>query len=156
MILDKMENYALYTSCHKDFDLAFGMLEEAVKDDLPVGKYELGNTQRNVALVVSVQEYETKPREERKFEGHKQHIDIQYIVSGEEEMEVCDLSRMVPVTDYDAEKDCRFFAPAKQTTRLTLQAGDYAIFFPDDIHKPGISPAGKVTAVKKIVVKIEV
>lgn len=156
MILDKLENQGLYITCHKDFDLAFGIIEEAVKDNLPAGKYELGDIKRGVTLIVSVQEYETRPREERKFEGHKEYIDIQYIVSGEEEMDVCDLSRTEPVTAYDEDKDCQFFTPIKQPTRLSVSAGDYAVFFPDDIHKPGISPAGKATAVKKIVVKIKI
>ncbi len=158
MILDKMENCALYRAIHKNFPSAFGFIEDAVKDDLPPAKYQLWDTAKKEreSLWASVQEYETKPRQERKFEGHQKYIDVQYIVSGREEMEVCDLSRTEPLTEYDEEKDCQFFAPVGQTTKLVLQAGDYAIFFPDDIHMPGISPQGEKTAVKKIVVKVRI
>ena len=52
MILDKMENCALYTSCHKDFFLAFEILKGAVEDDLPPAKYNLGAQVRN-SLIAS-------------------------------------------------------------------------------------------------------
>jgi len=158
MILDQLKNACLYTPCHENFDFAFGFIEDAVRENFEPGKYELWNTSksRREALWLSVQEYETKPREERKFEGHQKYIDIQYIVSGREEMEVCDLSRMKALTEYDSEKDCQFFSPEGKTTRLVLQAGDFALFFPDDIHMPGISPEGEAVAVKKIVAKIRI
>ena len=107
-------------------------------------------------LWFSVQEYETRPADERKFEGHKNYIDIQYIVSGSEAMEVCDVKRMVSATEYDPEKDCAFFTATEKTTHLALSTGDYAIFFPDDIHKPGISPDENAVFVKKIVAKVRI
>ena len=156
MILDKMENRALYTSCHKDFFLAFEILKGAVEDDLPPAKYELGDAEKNVFFTVSVQEYQTKPAEEGKFEGHQNYIDIQYVVSGCEAMEVCDRARANALTEYDEAKDCQFFTAADSKTTLILKAGDYAVFFPDDIHKPGLSPDGKAEFVKKIVVKVKI
>ncbi len=158
MILDKIQNRALYEALHKNFGFAFDMIEGAVEDALPVGKYEFKDTGKvsGKELWISVQEYETKPREEKKFEGHKDYIDIQYIISGREEMEVCDLSRAEATTEYNGEKDVQFFVPKAETTKLTLQAGDYAIFFPDDIHMPGVSPKGGDVAVKKIVAKIKI
>lgn len=158
MILDKIQNRALYEALHKNFGFAFDMIEGAVEDGLPVGKYEFKDMGKvsGKELWISVQEYETKPREEKKFEGHQNYIDIQYIISGHEEMEVCDLSRAEATTEYNGEKDVQFFVPKAETTKLTLQAGDYAIFFPDDIHMPGVSPKGGDVAVKKIVAKIKI
>lgn len=86
----------------------------------------------------------------------KKYIDIQYIVSGTEEMEVCDISFSDPLTDYNKDQDVQFFVPEKKTTHLTLRAGDYAIFFPHDVHKPGISPDDEKNFVKKIVVKVKI
>ena len=158
MILDKIQNRALYEAIHKNFGFAFDMIEEAVKDGFSVGKYEFKDPEKvsGKELWISVQEYETKPREEKKFEGHKDYIDIQYIISGREEMEVCDLSRTEAVTEYNGEKDVQFFVAKAESTKLSLQAGDYAIFFPDDIHMPGVSPKGENVAVKKIVAKVRI
>ena len=156
MILDKMENRSLYEGCHRSFALAFEVLRGAVEDQLPVGKYELGDFNKGVSFTVSVQEYRTHLREEGKFEGHQEYIDIQYIVSGREEIDVCDRSRAEAITEYNGEKDVCFFTSCERATCLTLKAGDYAIFFPGDIHKPGLSPDGEKTAVKKIVLKVKV
>ncbi len=155
MILDKMKNRALYEACHKNFSFAFDFIEDAVKNNFVPGKYELWDTNQE-ALWISVQEYETRPREERKFESHQKYIDIQYIVSGHEEMEVCDVSCVNAETEYDGENDYQLFSAKGKTTCLTLQAGDYAIFFPDDIHMPGVSPDGETVAVKKIVAKVRI
>ena len=156
MILDSLKNCDLYTSCHRDFSLAFEILKGAIQDNLPPAKYELGDTEKEVFFTVSVQEYETKSRDEGKFEAHQDYIDIQYIVSGTEEMEVCDLAFSGALTEYNKDKDVQFFVPKEKTTYLTLRAGDCAIFFPHDVHKPGISPEGEKKFVKKIVVKVKI
>ena len=158
MILDKIQNRSIYEAVHKNFGFAFDMIENAIKNDLPVGKYVFEDTSKvkEGDLWISVQEYETKPREEKKFEGHQNYIDIQFIVSGNEAMEVCDVTRMEEKTEYDAVKDVQFFIPKADTTTLSLQAGDWAIFFPDDIHMPGVSPKGGNVAVKKIVAKVKI
>lgn len=71
MILDSLENCDLYSSCHRDFSLAFEILKGAIQDNLPPAKYELGDAEKNVFFTASVQEYETKAREEGKFEAHQ-------------------------------------------------------------------------------------
>lgn len=158
MILDKIQNRSVYETLHKNFGFAFDMIEGAVEDRLPVGKYEFKDTSKldGKALWISVQEYETRPREEKKFEGHRDYIDIQFIVSGHEEMEVCDVSRTEALTEYNGEKDVQFFSAKGEPSKLTLQAGDYAVFFPDDIHMPGVSPKGENVTVKKIVAKVKI
>ena len=158
MILDKIQNRSIYEAVHKNFGYAFDMIENAVKKDLPVGKYVFEDSSKvqEGDLWISVQEYETKPREEKKFEGHQKYIDIQFIVSGKEVMEVSDLTRMTEKSDYDAAKDVQFFNPKADTTKLILQAGDWAIFFPEDIHMPGVSPEEGNVAVKKIVAKVKI
>jgi YhcH/YjgK/YiaL family protein len=158
MILDKIQNRSLYESIHRNFGFAFDMIENAIKKDLPAGKYVFEDTSKvkEGDLWISVQEYETRPRAEKKFEGHRDYIDIQFIVSGHEAMEVCDVTRMEEKTEYDAVKDVQFFSPKGESSVLALQAGDWAIFFPDDIHMPGVSPEGENVAVKKIVAKVKI
>ena len=158
MILDKIQNRFVYESVHRNFGLAFDMIENAIKNGLPAGKYVFEDTSKvkEGDLWISVQEYETRPREEKKFEGHRDYIDIQFIVSGHEVMECCDVTRMEEKTEYDAVKDVQFFAPKGESSVLALQAGDWAIFFPDDIHMPGVSPEDGNVAVKKIVAKVKI
>ena len=87
MIFDHVKNCEQYYSLHKNFEKAFDFIKRAVAENLPVGKYEIDGKD----LYASVQEYQAKAPEDGKFEGHRNYIDIQYIVSGIETIEVVDI-----------------------------------------------------------------
>ena len=150
MIFDALKNRSAYENMHPSFRAAFDFLERAVREDLPVGKYEIDGT----ALYASVQEYTTKLPEEAKFEGHRRYIDIQYIQSGVERMELSSPDYTSIVTEYNAEKDVAFFAEHEAPTVSIVHAGEFGLFFPQDVHKPGLAANGAPSPVKKILVKI--
>ena len=146
MILDHISNAALYSGTHPLFAQAFAYLASASD---PVGSYDLAGDD----LVAKVQEYTT--RAEGKFEAHDRYIDIQYIVEGEEKMYYARRTGMEVLSPMDAAKDAAFYADTADCVEITVRAGDFAIFFPDDAHKPGIRANGECT-VKKIVMKVKV
>lgn len=150
MILDRMENTGLYSPVHEKFAEAFSFIQKAVAQDLPVGKYELDGDR----LYAMVQAYNTKPAENAKFEAHLRYIDIQYIVSGVEAMKFANIGKMEVSVPYDEAKDCAFYHDNAQAAVAVLEAGEYAIFFPQDIHMPGVARS-QPSAVKKIVVKVK-
>ena len=152
MIFDRLENASLYGGVHEKFEAAFAFLTRAVREELPVGRYELDGDK----LFAMVQEYDTDPTRENRFEGHLKYIDIQFVVSGEEAFETVDVSVAKADTDYNAEKDVRFYENGEKDASAFLSAVAYAIFFPHDIHKPGLAARGKATHVKKIVVKVKI
>ncbi|MBE6602054.1 MAG: DUF386 domain-containing protein [Ruminococcaceae bacterium] len=152
MIFDSLKNSEIYEGIHEKFAEAFAFLEQATKEDLPIGRYELdGQT-----LYAMVQEYDTKSAREMRFEGHRRYVDIQYIMRGCEAIEVAELSRVEADGAYSEEKDVCFFGDCGSSTRAVLHAGEYGIFFPHDIHKPGLTADGAPSAVKKIVVKVQI
>jgi YhcH/YjgK/YiaL family protein len=119
---------------------------------LPAGRYEIGGD----SMFVLVQDNQTAPRAERKTEAHHKYIDIQYIYSGSEiigyglanpENEVAD--------DQLEQKDALFFKNVKDEMDLILTSGMYAIFFPNDVHRPGCVH-GAPSQVRKVVVKVPV
>lgn len=152
MISDSLKNSELYFSVNGRFEKAFDFIKAAVADNMPVGKYEIDGDD----LYASVQAYDSKLAANAKFEGHNRYIDIQYIVSGEEVMKVADISKMTPSTAYNDGKDCTFYEDTDIASVLTLQQGEYAVFFPHDIHMPGIAPNETPVPVRKIVVKVKV
>ena len=152
MIIDKLENAAIYAGLGKEFEAGFAFLKRAVAEDLAPGKYEIDGD----ALYASVQEYVTFPDEGRVYEGHKKYIDLQFIVSGTERLEIVDIARAEETTPYDESIDAAFFAPEATPTTLILQANDFAIFYPHDLHRPGLRESGEGVPVKKIVVKIAI
>ncbi len=152
MIFDKLSKCELYYSVHPNFQKAFDFIKKAVAEDLPVGKYEIEGKD----LYASIQEYTTKVFPEGKFEGHEKYIDVQYIVSGKEVMEVIDVERAVANTEYNDVKDVTFYNNAESADKCVVEREDYGIFFPHDIHKPGMTFGANPCAVKKIVVKVKI
>ncbi len=152
MVIDNLNNCKLYFSMHKNFAKAFEFIKKAVDENLPKGKYEIDGKE----LYASVQEYNSKLRADAKSEGHKSYIDIQFIISGTEAVDVFDISKATPKTEYNPEKDAAFYEDLDSANHCVLSAGEYGIFFPHDIHKPGLSINETPAAVKKIVVKVRV
>ena len=150
MIFDTFKNKELYYCVNENFKKAFDFIEKAVSQNLAVGKYEIDSDK----VYASVQDYETKDYEVAKFEGHRKYIDIQYIISGTECMEVVDISKAIPNTEYNETKDVIFFENNDFSKKCVVQDEEFGIFFPHDIHKPGVAFENKKSNVKKIVVKV--
>lgn len=152
MIFDTLENCARYYGVNPGFEKGFDFIRKAVKENLPAGKYEIdGRT-----VYASVQEYNTKLLENCKYEGHHNYIDIQFIVSGVEVMDCADIYKAELNSLYNDEKDVEFYSDVERASRLVVESGEYAVFMPDDIHRPGMALNDDSTPVKKIVVKVRV
>ena len=147
MIIDNIENSNLYTGIHPWFDKAFDFIKTSDFSTLKDGKYEIeGND-----IFALVQQYETKDANKAKPESHFKYIDIQYMHSGSELMGVAIWNNQVPVTR-DLEHDIAFYN--EDSTFIKLNKGIFAIFFPHDLHMPGIK-SGQSGLVKKVVIKVK-
>jgi len=152
MIFDNLSNCENYYACHPRFEAAFAFIKEAIKQQLPPERYHLEGAE----MFAFIQEYETKLPEETQFEGHRNYIDIQCIVSGTECMEAVELSGAEEKQAYDSEKDIAFYHDNDRAVKAVLEAGDFGIFFPHDIHKPGMCFKGVKAPARKIVVKVHI
>ena len=119
-------------------------------DSAAVGKYELEN-----GAYISVQEYTTKARSEAKYEAHKKFIDVQLILSGKELIAVTPIEKMELKDEYNEIKDVMFYHHNDECTDYLLEAGDFLILYPQDVHMPGVCVNEK-SPVRKIVVKVPV
>jgi YhcH/YjgK/YiaL family protein len=150
MVHDSLINAFHYVGLNPLFKKSFDYLTTADFDTLAYGKHNLDGED----LFVLFMEYDTKESAECLMENHKKYIDIQYIVSGEELIGTAIFNKHTPSIPYDNEKDVAFYADEDETI-LKLQAGQFAIFFPHDLHRPCIK-SGKVSKVRKAVFKIRV
>jgi biofilm protein TabA len=120
--------------------------------ELENGRYEIEGEK----LFAMVSEAETEPKQDRKPEAHDRFIDIQYVVSGVGE--IIGVSRRtadsVPSEDYMGSRDIAFYSEVKDETDVLLRPGMFAVFFPDDIHRPLCAVGPEGSKVKKVVVKI--
>jgi len=152
MIFDRLENCWRYEALHAHFAAAFAFLKKATEEQLPVGRYELDGEN----LFAMVQEYQTLAADKSRMEGHRRYIDIQYLIRGNEKIEVIPLSKGTPTVPYSEERDVGFFEDAESPVSLPIGAGEYAILWPEDLHKPGMMQGNAPTLVKKVVVKIRI
>lgn len=149
MIIDRLKNVQKYYDLVPGIQAAFDFLKTTDLEKLEPGKYEIDG-ERVVALI---QEYTTKP--DPLWESHKYHVDIQYLVSGEERVGYRPLEGMVPPNPdpYKMTYDCTFYEENYKGDYLTLKDDTIMILFPEDGHVPRVS-VGEPMAVKKVVIKV--
>lgn len=147
MIIDKIANSHLYTNISERISKSFEYIKATDLKTLPAGKYPIDGD--NIFALVS--EYKTKLEQEGKLEAHKKYIDVQYVIEGEELMGYAPLGNQKIIEPYKEENDIVFFTGDKSFTKVS--EGMFAIFFPEDVHMPGIS-TGKISDVKKLVIKV--
>jgi YhcH/YjgK/YiaL family protein len=114
-------------------------------------KIELGE-----GVFVIEQAYLSKVRADGFFESHRKYIDVQILVSGEERMELVDISRIKAREPYNAERDFAGYEDCQDASVLKVYAGQIAVFFPNDVHMPSLRLGGESVLVHKSVVKIPV
>lgn len=148
MILDKLENAHLYENITENLKKGFIYLKNTDLQNLEIGKYEIDGM--NVFALVS--EYETKKHDECRPEAHHDYADIQCIVSGREAIGFAALGDQPETVPYNADKDIVFYSA--ETFPLIVEAGMFAVFFPQDVHRPCMQIDGP-GSVKKVVVKVK-
>jgi len=106
-------------------------------------------------LYLLVQCYQPRTREQGRFEAHERHTDLQFLWSGRECIEVCDLHASLPTVAYDTNGNVYFPLGKQAHSRLLLHAGEVAVLSPEDAHAACLSLGGEgEELVRKIVVKI--
>lgn len=149
MIKDSLSQADRHYAVHPLFPAAFDYLKN-FDPSVADGRYEIDG-QRAYAVV---QSYETAAPEKKKLEAHRRYLDIQYIVSGDETMQVMKNDGLTVVQPYLPEKDVELFqCPDGAGEMIPFHAGDFGIFYPEDVHRPGCA-LGAPAPVRKIVVKV--
>jgi YhcH/YjgK/YiaL family protein len=148
MIADRLELCHRYASLHPHFAAAFEFLNNLPADQA-LGRFDIDEDN----CFALVQSYTTKPAAQATFEAHERYIDIQFIQAGQEALLWAPRAELKITQPYSSEKDVAFYATPAWTTSINLTAGEFAIFFPDDGHAPGIEFGG-ATTVRKTVIKI--
>lgn len=118
---------------------------------LPTGKTPLEGDD----IFASVNTYETEPVTDRRPEKHFKYIDIQILGAGREAIGYTDVENASDLTEDRREKDdVVFYGRTQKENFVDLEKGDFAIFFPWEVHRPNCWFGEGPETVKKIVVKV--
>lgn len=152
MIYAKLNTPSTYLPLvgHPVWEEALGALRR-LDEASPLGITEL----RGEQMFVNVHTYATKVEEDCRYEGHRDMIDVHYIIKGGEFVDWHLKEELQPDGDYDADKDFQFYCVPSipNQTRVHLKAGYFGVFFPEDGHRPQMHD-GIHEGVLKAVVKI--
>ena len=146
MIVDTLKHAYKYYDLVPGLDKAFEFLKTADLENLPAGKYELDGD-RVVALI---QEYTTM--ENPPWESHNYHLDVQYLVKGEEKIGYWPKEGMVAKQPYNVKDDYDILEDV-DGDYITLKDDVIMILFPQDGHVPR-KAVDQPMAVKKVVIKV--
>lgn len=150
MIYDHISNISFYRGLSEDIRVGLEYLRE-VRMDIAVGSYQI-----NPRVKAIVSEYETKIVNESGYEAHRDYIDIQYLIRGEEVINSLPLEYLKETRAYNKEKDAAFYKETNMKPQeLQLGNGYFAILFPQDGHMPQLC-VSKPENVKKVVLKVKV
>lgn len=149
MIIDTLKNAPKYYSAHPLFEKAFAYIRQTDMASVADGKVDVSE---GLKAIFSNAPGKTKEASVAKFECHNQNIDIQFCINGVETIgwkprEACS----TPNGEYNTEKDVLFFND-KPDMFFQLTNGQFAIFFPEDVHAPMIGEGN----IKKLVMKVKV
>lgn len=148
MIFDQIENFENYKGLGRVYD-GLKILAETDFSKVEPGRYEVDGAN----LFYNVQEFETRA-EQKNSEAHKKYIDIQFVYGGEE------LIGWAPITT--AEKKLireneagDVWIYEVETENLILKNRRFAVFYPDDLHRPCMA-VKEPAMCKKVVVKVKI
>lgn len=152
MIVTTLKDSDRYLGLSTNLDKAFAWLKSGVYASLPEGRHEIDGDK----VFALVQKYETKLYEACRFEAHRTYIDIQMAIEGSEDVEVTTPDGFEILVPYKPDIEYLKLTKERKVHRVLLQPGLALVFFPEDVHKPCISPAGTPVPMRKVVVKVAI
>ncbi len=149
MIKNSLKYTKIYENLSENMKIGLEYLKNNDLTNVENGKYEI----KGEEVYINIQDYNSKPLNEGKWEAHRKYADIQFIIKGSEKIGVGDISEFTTSETYDAERDLEFLQTKNPQDFLTLKENDFVILYPQDVHMPQIC-VNTPSYVKKAVVKV--
>ena len=147
MIIDTLDNLNKYAALNPLFTDVIEFLNSHDIQTLEAGKYPI----KDKNLFMNLQVAAGRSKEAAFLETHIEMIDIQIPISCAETFgytPLCDL----PDFEYNTEKDITKYGDTKPQTYVTVNPGQFAIFFPQDGHAPCITDEPEI---RKAIFKVK-
>lgn len=117
--------------------------------------YDDGKIVLSARDYVNVESGLTEPASRRKWEAHRDYLDIHVLLAGREQIDWAELPETEPTESYP-ERDLYFYSPGIVAQgHLEMQPGMFAVMYPWDLHRP-LMATGEPTRVRKAIMKLVV
>lgn len=149
MIKDHINNAHKYDDLHPNFWSVMEILQSLNLDALQEGHIELDGEY----IYININKTQSKTKNEAKLEAHRKYIDIQMPITGNETFGIKQTYECInPIGEFNSERDILFYEDTP-TEYITIDKGEFVIFFPEDAHAPCINTTSDHL---KLIVKISV
>jgi len=146
MIHDSLKNKQSIENLHPLFAKAIEFIQNADFTQLEDGKHEIEGDK----LFVAISTITGKNKAEAALETHNKYIDIQMPISGVETIGWKAGDQLNEISKpYAEDKDITFFKD-QPSSYTTIHPGEFAVYFPEDGHAPGIGEG----TIRKVVIKV--
>ncbi len=144
----KSPQLELYEKLNKYFPAAFEAAKKVMLYTPEAGRYDIDGDE----CFYTIQCYDAKSPFDAQFEAHREYIDIQIMIKGEEIIRFDDTSKLSLAKEYVP--DYEMFTMNKDYDSVRLCPGELVIIYPNEAHAPCIRAEGTDGKVCKMVVKI--
>lgn len=119
-----------------------------------LSKKEVGVTKlKGDDIFLQIIETSTEDIEKRRPESHREYLDVQFVIKGEEKIGITRLLEEYEVDEYIDERDLIFYKEVTNEGYIHATEGCISVFFPEDVHRPQIA-VNEPEFEKKAVVKV--
>lgn len=129
--------------------LAMDFLKNNDLETLEPGVYEIDGRD----IFAQVFNTNTQSKSEKRAESHREYVDLQYLVKGEELIGITNNNKKYDIDEYIEERDLIFYKSVEDEGYIHVKPKCFSIFFPEDIHRPEIAVKDPIE-IKKVVIKI--
>jgi YhcH/YjgK/YiaL family protein len=118
-------------------------------ESLSAGRHEIDGDD----IFMNVMTFDTAEPQSKRYEQHREYLDVQVLLRGEERIDFGPKGAAVEPDIYHEDDDYLLCDAVSPCQTLHMQPGMFAIFFPGEPHKPGcISEASQT--ISKVVIKV--
>ena len=149
VVKDTLNNIEQLAKYGENFRTAINFLKETDLKTLTPGKYEI-DQDSVYAFFCEVKLVDPK---QAKLETHQKYADIQVVIEGCEGMQFAPVNTLSINKKYSEESDIAFYEDADSSEMLMVSAGEFALFMPEDAHKPNCF-VGQGKYSKKLIIKV--
>ena len=134
---------------HPDLQQALTLAVAANPQEKTPGRYELQGDN----IFMNVMQFATQSPEQKKAELHREYIDIQVLLSGEERILFGMTDSARQCEEMHVEDDYQLCSQIADEQAMVLKPGRFVIFMPGEPHKPGCVVQAPMH-IKKVVIKV--
>ena len=137
--------------CSQSIIKAIDYLKENDFANMKTGVYSIMGDD----IIAQVVDRETKSKHDAKAEVHRKYVEIQFSVYGNEVIGYAiDTGNNIVTQELLEEKDSIFYNDVENEIDLVMLPGSFAVFFPEDVHRPWCQYK-KPNTTRKVNIKIK-